>query len=95
MATKDVKQYYYKMMAQAMEMQADLDDYNEAFRNGFITEDQLADAKADIDIINQNYERLKYIVYLLDLPNKSKKKDKYRKSKHAKMLEEQFKKRFS
>ena len=35
MAVKDVKEYYFKLIAQKAELEADLADFEEALKNGF------------------------------------------------------------
>ena len=74
MALKDVKIYYYSILNQYLEMKASLADFDEALQNNFITEDQLEAVKADIAQIEQNYNRLSYIMYLLELPQRKEKK---------------------
>ena len=74
MANKDVKQYYYTMLNQYLEMKADLADFEQALKDGYITESQLEAAKAEILTIEQNYERLSYVMYLLEMPNRPNKK---------------------
>jgi len=76
MAVRDVKEYYYKMLAQYLEMKNDLADFEEALKNGYITEDQMQTALEEVNALQVNYDRLTYIMYLLELPN--------RRSKHAK-----------
>lgn len=77
MAVKDVKHYYYAMLNQYLEMKSDLADFEQAFADGFITEDQLEAAKEDVAKIEANYDRLTYIMYLLEMPNRSSKKEGY------------------
>lgn len=89
MAIKDVKKYYYTMQAQYLELKQDLEDYTEAFKSGFITEDQLEDIKAYVSTIEANYERLRYIMYLFNLPNRAEKKRRFSKAQ-AKELERLF-----
>lgn len=86
MAVKDVKHYYHSMLRQYLEMKADLADFEQAFADGFITEDQLELAKDDIAQIEINYNRLTYIMYLLELPNRSSKKSMH-KAKSKKELD--------
>lgn len=88
MAVKDVKQYYYAMQAQYLEMKADLADFEQALKDGFITEDQLKAAKEDVFVIEANYNRLSYIMYLLEMPNRQSKKAKY--ANQNKKLENYF-----
>jgi F0F1-type ATP synthase beta subunit len=72
-------------------MKEDLADFEKALQDGFITEDRLEVAKEDVAIIKNNYDRLSYIMYLLEMPNKPKKKAKYVKAnkKIVHYLEEQ------
>lgn len=90
MAVKDVKDYYFKMQKQFFEMKADLEDFEEALKNGFITEEQLDAVKNDVYKIELNYQRLLFIMYLLELPNRPAKKVKYRNSPQNKALENYF-----
>ena len=79
MAVKDVRDYYYKLQAQKVELEADIADFEEAFQNGFITEDQVQAAKEELVPYQINLDRLTYIMYLLELPAKKSKKAKYAK----------------
>lgn len=80
MAIKDVKECYYQMQAQYLEMKEDLADFEKALQDGFITEDRLEAAKADVAAVKNNYDRLSYIMYLLEMPNRPKKKVEYTKA---------------
>jgi hypothetical protein len=80
MAIKDVKHYYYNMQAQYLEMKADLADFEAAFADGFITEDQLEEVKADVARIENNYDRLTYIMYLLEIPKRESKRAAHEKA---------------
>ena len=77
MAAKDVKEYYFKLIAQKAELEADLADFEEALKNGFITEEQMQAAKDELIPYQINLDRLTYIVYLLELPNRKAKKAKF------------------
>ena len=77
MAIKDVKCYYYQMQAQYLEMKADLADFEQALQDGFITEEQLVAAKEEVVKIKNNYDRLSYIMYLLEVPNRKNKKAQF------------------
>lgn len=65
------------MQAQYLEMKTDLADFEEAVKNGFITEEQLEDARAEVSKIENNYDRLSYIMYLLEIPNRADKRAKH------------------
>lgn len=74
MALKDVKSYYYKMLSQYIESKNDLADFEAALKTGYITEDQLTEAKDDVEQMKNNVDRLAYILYLFELPNRKDKK---------------------
>ena len=87
MAAKDVKEYYFKLIAQKAELDADLADFEEALKNGFITEEQMQAAKDELIPYQINLDRLTYIMYLLELPNRKAKKAKFVKQ-NKKILDE-------
>ena len=86
-AVKDVKEYYFKLIAQKAELEADLADFEEALKNGFITEEQMQAAKDELIPYQINLDRLTYIMYLLELPNRKAKKAKFAKQ-NKKILNE-------
>lgn len=79
MAIRDVKEYYFKMLGQYMEMKADMADFEYALKEGFITEEQMQNAIDEMHKVQQNYDRLTYIMYLLSLPNRKSKQPRYNK----------------
>lgn len=87
MAVKDVREYYFKLQAQKAELEADLADFDEALKNGFITEEQVQAAKEELIPYQINLDRLTYIMYLLELPARKSKKAKYNKQ-NKKLLDE-------
>ena len=87
MAARDVKEYYFKLIAQKAELEADLADFEEALKNGFITEEQMQAAKDELIPYQINLDRLTYIIFLLELPNREEKKVKFAKQ-NKKILNE-------
>ena len=87
MAARDVKEYYFKLIAQKAELEADLADFEEALKNGFITEEQMQAAKDELIPYQINLDRLTYIMYLLELPNRKAKKAKFAKQ-NKKIIDE-------
>lgn len=77
MAIKDVRQYFYTMLSQYIEEKQNLADFEEALKNGLITEEQMEEAMATVTDLENNYYRLAYIMYLLDMPNSKDKKKIY------------------
>ena len=77
MAIKDVKNYFYTMLCQYIEEKQNLADFEVALKDGFITEDQMQEALENVASLENNYHRLVYIMYLLDMPNRKSKKKVY------------------
>ena len=80
MAVKDFKQYLVQVQTQNLEMKNDLADFEEALKNGFITEEKLAEVKDTVNSLELNYQRLLYVAYLLELPRRESKKVKAKNS---------------
>lgn len=89
MAVKDVKDFYLKTSAQYLEMKETLAEFEKEFKEGHITEDKLDNVKDLVNFMEQNYDRLSYIMYLFELPNRPKKKAKAQKANQK--LEDYFK----
>lgn len=79
MAIKDVRNYFYTMLVQYLEEKQNLADFEEALKDGLITEEQMQEAMATVEALETNYHRLAYIMYLFDMPNKASKKEAYTK----------------
>lgn len=79
MALIDVKQYYYDVLNQYLEMKEDIADFEEALKAGYITEDKLEEVKKDIYIVKENLDRLSYVMHLFNLPKRKSKQEKYKK----------------
>lgn len=77
MAVKDVKNYFFTMLAQYLEEKQNLADFEQGLRDGLITEEQLQDALDTVKDLETNYYRLAYIMFLLDMPNREAKKAAY------------------
>lgn len=87
MAIRDVREYYYTMLAQYLEEKQNLEDFSEALKDGLITEEQMQDALDNVANLEENYHRLAYIMYLFDMPNRDSKKKVYTRQYSA-ILEE-------
>jgi hypothetical protein len=87
MAIKDVRQYFYTVLAQYLEEKQNLADFEEALKEGLITEEQMQEALEVVQNVETNYHRLAYIMFLLDMPNRQSKKAGYIKQ-HKTILNE-------
>lgn len=79
MAIKHFNNYFYTMLNQYCEEKENLKDFEEAFKAGYITEDKLTSIKDDFERLEANFERVKYLKFLLDMPNRDSKKSRYEK----------------
>ena len=77
MSVKDVREYFYTMLSQYLEEKQNLADFEEALKDGNITEEQMQEAMDTVADLETNYHRLVYIMYLLDMPKRKHKKAKY------------------
>lgn len=78
MARRDVINYYVSVQQQYLEMLADAKEYDEAVRGGFISQEQFEEVQTMIQKLKDNYDRISYIMVLLNEPNKKSKKGKYK-----------------
>ena len=77
MAVRDVREYFYTMLSQYLEEKQNLADFEEALKDGNITEEQMQEVMDTVADLETNYHRLVYIMYLLDMPKRKHKKAKY------------------
>ena len=75
------------MLSQYLEEKQNLADFEEALKEGHITQDQMQEALATVADLETNYHRLVYIMYLLDMPNRKDKKPEYVKQ-HKMIIDE-------
>lgn len=87
MAVKDVRNYFYTMLCQYIEEKQNLADFEDALKEGYVTQEQMQSAMENVAALEENYHRLVYIMYLLDMPNKKEKKSAYTRQ-HKTILEE-------
>lgn len=80
MAYKHVKEYFKKVENMFIEMVNNAKEFDDAYKEGFLTQEQIDNANTLLTPIKQNYERLAYIMYLFNMPNRSKKARKYNNS---------------
>jgi len=65
MAIADFNEYFYQMERARFEAKNNLLDFEEAVKNGNITEDKLQEVYKRFEIIDANYQRAAYIKFLL------------------------------
>lgn len=82
MALKQVKDYYKSVEKLYFDMLHSLEEMNEEFKKGNVTEEELNKLLTPVNNIKDNYLRLSYILHLFYEPNRQKKVKKYEKQEH-------------
>ena len=77
MSVKHVKKYYQQVCDQYSQMIEELKDFEKEAGEGLFPPERIDQIKVSIEPLKINYERWSYMMYLLNLPNKSVKKKKY------------------
>lgn len=80
MAVRHVREYYKLMEQQYLDMLQNVKDFDELLKQGVVPEEVMQQAKSMLDAMKSNYDRLSYIMLLLNQPNRNKKEKNYKKS---------------
>jgi|GEM_PF-2934479 len=77
MAKRDVVEYFLQVQNEYLELIDNVKEFDNALKQGKVTEEQLLEATSAVNIVKENYDRIAYILILLNKPNRrSKKEDK-------------------
>lgn len=79
MAKRDVVNYYIGVQAQYLMMLKEVEDFEKEMREGRFGEEQFRQAQEEVAKLKENYDRLSYVMLLLNEPNRDGKKAGYRK----------------
>ena len=78
MAKKHVISYYQQIQDLYFEMLDDVKDFDEALKGGYVTEEQIEQSQMMLDKTKDHYERLSYIILLLNQPTRDKKLNRHK-----------------
>lgn len=78
MAIRDFNLYLANVQAQVLATKNDLADFEQGLKDGHVTEQQVEDLKAEYQRMDDNYQRLLYVGYLLELPKSKWRKKRFR-----------------
>ena len=78
MAIRDFNLYLANVQAQVLATKNDLADFEQGLKDGYVTEQQVEDLRAEYQRIDDNYQRLLYVGYLLELPKPKWRKKRFR-----------------
>ena len=85
MSIKDVKKYYDQITADYSEMIESLKEMEELAAQQVVNPDRVEELRKAVEPLKNNYMRISYIMFLLNMPNKKEKKERYKKQQ-AKFL---------
>ena len=85
MSIKDVREYYDQITADYTEMIEALKEMEELAAQEVVNPDKVEELRKAVEPIKNNYMRISYIIFLLNMPNKKEKKERYKKQQ-AKLL---------
>lgn len=78
MAIRHVREYYERMVSDYVEMKTVLEEMEKLSEDkASIALNNIEQIKHQVEILEANYKRLSYIMFLLNQPNKEKKKKRY------------------
>lgn len=87
MAKKDVDIYFNQICQDYRELLDTLKDMEEEVSKGLLDPDRLVQMKEYIEPIKINWQRISYIMFLLNKPAKNKKQERYN-NQNKKLLKE-------
>ena len=79
MSLKDVKKYYLEVERNYLSMVKLADEYLKAYKEGKFTDEQFKLIEANINHLKSDYEKLSYIMFLFNQPNRKSKQKKWKK----------------
>lgn len=79
MAYKDVKRYYLEVERNYINMVELADEYLKAYKEGKFTDEQFKTIEDNINKLKSDYEKLSYIMFLFNQPNRKNKQKKWNK----------------
>ena len=86
MAIKHVRAYYERMVSDYVEMKRVLEEMEKlSEEKASVAINNIEQIREQVKVLEANYNRLSYIMFLLNQPNKEKKKSKYFKQEKKKL----------
>ena len=77
MAIKDVINYYNECECQYKEFKEEMDDFRNLCAQGMVPPEAVDNAKKMFDMVEDNYKKLSYVIFLLNKPVKKEKFSRY------------------
>lgn len=77
MSRHDVVDYYLEQQGVYFEMRDNMKEFDKALKGGFIEQETFDQAQREVEVVKNNYERLSYIMLLLNKPKDKSGKARY------------------
>lgn len=87
MSVKRLELEYSQIVDQYHEMLENLKDIEKEFNDGLVPPEFVENLKKQIEPIKNNYEQWSYIMFLLHEPQRKAKREKYKKTINAKLMQ--------
>lgn len=87
MSKKHVEDYYLKMVSDYTEMKEVLEELQKSIVDDptSVSMEYINAVKEKVKLLESNYKRLSYIMFLLNMPNRDSKKERYITREHKKL----------
>ena len=83
MARRHLVQYYVELESNYSQMLEDVKDLEQSYESGAIDYERYSHLRdtltPEIESLKEEFERLSYVMFLLNIPNRVKKEDKFKK----------------
>ena len=89
MSVKHIKEYYNKVCEQYHDFLEELRDFETLCNEGLVAPEMIEQAKRTIEPLKDNWEKLNYIIFLLNKPNNKSKQDRYSKANYPKQCKDE------
>ena len=86
MSVKHVREYYERMVSDYVEMKNILEEMEKMSEsNASVALQNIDNIREQVKVLEANYKRLAYVIFLLNQPNKESKKQRYVNSEKKKL----------
>lgn len=77
MSVKHIKEYYNTVCDQYHDFLEELRDFETLCNEGLVAPEVIEQAKRTIEPLKDNWQKLNYIIFLLNMPNNKNKQNRY------------------
>ena len=85
MSRKHLVKYYDDVCKQYNDFIEEIKDFEECVEKGVVSPETIENIKSMLEPLKNNWQTLNYVMYLLNMPNKKDKIDKYNRQNNGKL----------